>query len=148
MRWRNLGYSQYFLVPADGARPRGMPPGFTVYGFTDFADFSGAPGAQLIREGIADAQVYRGVHRSDLGADGSEILAEAAAVRAEIGVAHLVGTFGVIPVAAALLPPPVGAPIPGVAGGLSAGVTSGVPGVVAGEEWVVSSVDDTALLPR
>ena len=138
---------QYYLVPADGARPRGMPPGSTVYGFTDFTDFSGAPGAQLIRERIADAQVYRGVHRPDLGADGSEILAEAAAVRAETCVAHLVGTFGVIPVAAPL-PPPAGAPIPGLAGGFSAGVTIGVPRIVAGEEWVVSSVDDTALLPR
>ena len=47
------------LVPSDGSRPRGMPAGATVYGFTDFTNFSGAPGAQLVREGIADAQVYR-----------------------------------------------------------------------------------------
>ena len=67
---------------------------------------------------------------------------EAAAIRAETGVAHVPGTFGVVPVVA---PFPVPA---GVAVGLPAGVTMGVPGVLAGEEWVVSSVDDTALLPR
>ena len=139
---------QYYLVPADGLRPRGMAAGATVYGFTDFTDFSGAPGAQLIREGIADAQVYRGVHRPDLGADESEVLAEADAVRAETGAAHLAGTFGVVPVVAAPVPRPAGAPIPVVAGGLPSGVTIGVPVVVAGEEWVVSSVDNTALLPR
>ena len=120
---------QYYLVPADGSRPHGMPAGATVYGFTDFTDFSGAPGAQLIREGIGDAQVYRGVHRPDPGADGSEVLAEAAAVCAETGVANLAGTFGVIPVAIPL-PPFAAAPVPGVAGGLPAGVTLGVPGVV------------------
>ena len=121
---------QYYLVPADGSRPHGMPAGATVYGFTDFTDLSGAPGAQLIREGIADPPVFRGVHRPDLGAAESEVLAEAAAVRAETGVAHLPGTFGVVP-AAAPLPPPAGAPA-GVAGGLPAGVTSGVPGVFTG----------------
>ena len=67
-------FLQYYLVPADGSRPRGMMAGAAVYGFTDFIDFSGAPGAQLIREGIADAQAYRGVHRPDLGADGFEVL--------------------------------------------------------------------------
>ena len=123
-----------------------MPAGAAIYGFTDFTDFAGVTGAQLIREGIADVQVYRAVHRLDLGADGSEVLAEAATVRAETGVAHLPGTFGVVPPAATLTPS-AAAPAGAVAG-LQAGVTIGVPGAVAGEEWVVSSVDDTALLPR
>ena len=31
---------QYYLVPSYGSRPRGMPAGAAIYGFTDFTDES------------------------------------------------------------------------------------------------------------
>ena len=45
----------YYLVPRDGSRPRGLPAAAALYEFPNFTDFVGAPGAQIIREGIADA---------------------------------------------------------------------------------------------
>ena len=133
-----------FLVPADGSRPQGMPDGAWIYGFTDFTDFSGVAGAQLIRYGIGNAQVYPGLHRPDLGPDDSESLAEAAAVRAESGVGHLEGTFGVTAVArpepargrvVRPLPMPAGTPARGEQYGEGLPpVTIGDLGAVKGEE--------------
>ena len=140
----------YWLIAADGSRPP-LPAGRRVYGFGDFTCFDGAAGAAKIREGIADAVVHRGTQKPDLGPDPSEVLAEAAATRAEGGIAQPVGLFGVVAAAptGGGVPPaaPGAAPAP-AGGGLPAGFVVGPPAAVANEEWIVASVDDTSLVPR
>ena len=149
----------FWTMPLNGCRPRCMPKGRRRYGFNgNFSCFDGAAGAASIRDGIADAIAYRGMNRPDLPTDPSEAEAEAAACRAEQGIAQPPGFFGVLVHAEA--PPAPGAGGAGGAGGaappvpqiggpmLPAGYVSGTPADVVGDVWLVVSVDDPALVPR